>query len=503
METSNYLLALDAGLASTSSLVSMRTPAAIDNTKGRGSPATLSAQRSTGGTPTSYIQSVQLGRTMTSGASTQSCGFGQGGAGALGGHKAANTSTALLIHDSFDLEILEPVSSAVPPLQPHPSMVRDPGSPIQNENTDLKDDILMMDILPQPALPSAVQYRPFYHGDLLPYLYNDAQRELYLRPAHEVLCAVTYPDWCEDDFYDKAKLDGYLIQRGSTTQSARDQPCDQCKEDLKQGGTTPYNGCRTYEGHRDGACVQNHSYQIPSYYISHITMATRPDNIIDSWSGHHFSIDTVEQMDDLTNEPVAIWKPRPERPGSSDPAAHQQWKRQSSLTSEITRTGTAFADEVNSRKSHYRINIRADGLSGLLCHLRWVNNDAGARWYGIQPNYHYRPLTISPDAMSGLLQLPRTSWLYPADDHSEDYENARRNEPDNADSENHEYDVAAIHGERNNKGRKQYRVRWVGWEELTWEDDVDLHCDEILGIYHRLKEERQSQGPVGVSGTST
>ncbi|KAH0788784.1 chromobox protein 5-like [Histomonas meleagridis] len=68
-------------------------------------------------------------------------------------------------------------------------------------------------------------------------------------------------------------------------------------------------------------------------------------------------------------------------------------------------------------------------------------------------------------------------------------------------SEEDVYEVEAIVGERTRRGKKQFKVHWVGYpsEDDTWENEEDVDCDELIEEYReKVKkeiEENKSKSP--------
>ena len=48
-----------------------------------------------------------------------------------------------------------------------------------------------------------------------------------------------------------------------------------------------------------------------------------------------------------------------------------------------------------------------------------------------------------------------------------------------------EYEVESVVGERIKGGRKQYLIRWKGYDDAsnTWEDVDNLNCDELIDYF--------------------
>ena len=58
------------------------------------------------------------------------------------------------------------------------------------------------------------------------------------------------------------------------------------------------------------------------------------------------------------------------------------------------------------------------------------------------------------------------------------------------------YEVEAIVGERTYRGKKQYKIHWVGYpsEEDSWEYEKNVDCPELIQEYHeKVKKERREQ----------
>ena len=54
--------------------------------------------------------------------------------------------------------------------------------------------------------------------------------------------------------------------------------------------------------------------------------------------------------------------------------------------------------------------------------------------------------------------------------------------------EDNEYEVEAVIGERQHRGRKQYLVRWLGYDvsEATWESEANLgNAKDAIAEYQR------------------
>lgn len=56
-------------------------------------------------------------------------------------------------------------------------------------------------------------------------------------------------------------------------------------------------------------------------------------------------------------------------------------------------------------------------------------------------------------------------------------------------SEGDVYDVEEIRGDRMYRGKRQFFIKWVGYDssENTWEDEANLFCEDLLAAYKEKK----------------
>jgi hypothetical protein len=62
-----------------------------------------------------------------------------------------------------------------------------------------------------------------------------------------------------------------------------------------------------------------------------------------------------------------------------------------------------------------------------------------------------------------------------------------------------EYQVEAVLDSRLRRGRLQYLVQWIGYNDPTWEPANYLHDNAALDTFHRQYPDKP--GPQGVDGT--
>ncbi|RYP81594.1 hypothetical protein DL769_001922 [Monosporascus sp. CRB-8-3] len=287
----------DAGLASTSSRASMRTPAAIDSARGRGSPVTPSAQRPTGRTWTPRTSSAQQGKWQCRNSyfARQTRGIGRGNAGTVRaessaatssslrtptGYRAASTSTgsasaiqsqsgpydpestsgssaaqALIISDSSDVECMESLSTPRPPprQQRRSGQIRVKNEEENPESTDEDEDV-------DRVWPLARQGQQNYGQMMIDGLGNfigddPALSQIIGKRATPVFAERQFINMSDEKFcLNNNFLDSYIAARYRTTQSDRDDPCDQCLHDRQHGGMHPYDGCHSNSKLADNAC---------------------------------------------------------------------------------------------------------------------------------------------------------------------------------------------------------------------------------------------------------